>query len=255
MKKNSIFCWPSRSTIVRSVLLLSVMAVSFACSAFAQEAVRSYYPTRIASNLGDVQYVTSYPYACWVEFYNGNSYVIKENVRYNYRSTQNGEYHYLSTSGDNKELIFSSDYSQMAWEYLTFEFMGIKSVSFVFYSYLGDGKTYAESYKQQQMAAGSYNFNNYSGSTYSNYGSGSSYGSGSTQGRVQCALCFGDGKCISCSGSGLVRNPYTSDYMNCSTCNGTGRCHHCHGSGQCTCNRSVHPTSCGQVMYRNSYIR
>jgi len=46
---------------------------------------------------------------------------------------------------------------------------------------------------------------------------------------VQCNICFGSGKCMTCNGTG--ENLYTTNYHRCNTCGGSGRCTYCAGQG------------------------
>lgn len=232
------------------IALLAVCAVSTA-QAQRLVAVKSYYPSYSKDNLGNMQVITNQHFACFAQFYNDYSYVILEGNKYKFKETRNSDHYYYPVSAGYKELIFSSNFQQMTYLFLDFAVMGMRSTTYIFFNYLGEGQQLAENYKQTQMNS----LNGYGGGGYGggSYGGGN-YGNQHAKRYVKCGLCFGDGKCLKCSGRGVHTNPYTGKYITCSYCNGTGRCHHCHGSGECTCNRQHHPNTCNMVNYRNQYM-
>ncbi len=80
---------------------------------------------------------------------------------------------------------------------------------------------------QQEVNAmmGGYSGNNYGGT----------YGNNYNDGRRQCPICYGNGRCSMCAGRGEWN--YNGMYgqpggrMDCSGCHGTGRCQTCYGRG------------------------
>lgn len=234
------------STKLKFILLL-VLAMGFADLA-AQKVVKSYYPTYVKNSDGTTTPVTNQYYAGYVEFYNNKAYIIMDGDRYNYSKTVGTDHYYYPASNGYKAVIFSSDFTQMAYKALEFQLMGATFTTYVFNSYLGEGKEFAMAYKQRQINSGSGGYNP-NGGGYNSNGNSSA-----AQRPEKCGLCLGNGKCIKCNGTRKVINSYTGQYMICSTCNGTGVCHHCNGTGRCTCSPSTQQrTGCGLLRMRSSY--
>lgn len=241
---------------INNVVVTALLAILIASTASAQRlvAVKSYYPSHSKSSMGNTEYITNQYFACYAEFYNDYSYVMLQGNQYNYKETRNSDHYYYPVNKGYKELVFSNDFKQMAYLFLDFEIMGIRSTTHIFYNYLGEGKELAEAYKQRQTQSSNGGISNYGGGNNS-YGGNNNYNNGNNTPKIiKCGLCLGDGKCLKCSGRGVHTNPYTGKYITCSYCNATGKCSHCNGSGQCTCNRNTHPNSCNMVYYRNQYM-
>ena len=96
--------------------------------------------------------------------------------------------------------------------------------------------------RNSRQQGGSGYSNGYSGGYYGGYSGGYSGGNSSSSsssksnqsdyGYVDCAQCYGSGKCSGCNGKGWDYSLYTQNETTCGVCNGGKKCTFCQGSGK-----------------------